>query len=162
MNINLKSIGTIKTPYKDKAPFQPVTNSKDEFCLILNSKYTDGLFKLNKFKYIYVIYYVNRVKKKPSMIISPSWTNGEEVGLFSSRSPVRPNPIALSVVEIKSIEGNKIFTSGLDAFDGTPIIDIKPYIQDLDVKIDANYGWIEDLEDRDHLVLHIKGVPHDY
>lgn len=53
-------------------------------------------------------------------------------------------------------------TSGFDVFDGTPLLDIKPYIKDLDSKGDANYGWIEDLEDRDHLMLHIRGIPHDY
>jgi tRNA (adenine37-N6)-methyltransferase len=51
--------------------------------------------------------------------------------------------------------------SGLDVFDGTPLLDIKPYILDLDVKLDANYGWLEDLEDRGHFGLHVKGIPHD-
>lgn len=50
----------------------------------------------------------------------------------------------------------------LDVFDGTPLLDIKPYIKDLDTKIDANYGWIEEIGDREHLLLHIKGIPHDY
>jgi tRNA (Thr-GGU) A37 N-methylase len=47
-------------------------------------------------------------------------------------------------------------------FDGTPVLDIKPYIKDLDVKPDANYGWIEEMEEHEHLLLHIKGIPHDY
>ena len=47
-------------------------------------------------------------------------------------------------------------------FDGTPLLDIKPYIKDLDTKDDANYGWIEDMDDREHLLLHIRGIPHDY
>jgi len=50
----------------------------------------------------------------------------------------------------------------LDAFDETPVLDIKPYIKDLDVKSDANYGWIEEMEGHEHLFLHIKGIPHDY
>jgi tRNA (Thr-GGU) A37 N-methylase len=50
----------------------------------------------------------------------------------------------------------------LDVFDGTPLLDIKPYIKELDSKSDANFGWLEDLDDRDHLMLHIKGIPHDY
>jgi hypothetical protein len=49
-----------------------------------------------------------------------------------------------------------------NVFDGTPLLDIKLYIQALDVKQDANYGWLEDIEDRDHLMLHVKGIPHDY
>jgi len=82
--------------------------------------------------------------------------------VFASRSPVRPNCIGLSIVRIKRIINNEILTSGLDVFDGTPLLDIKPYIKDLDVKIDANYGWIEEIGDREHLFLHIKGIPHDY
>ena len=62
----------------------------------------------------------------------------------------------------KSITNNEILTSGMDVFDGTPLLDIKPYIKDLDTKQDDNYGWIEDMDDREHLLLHIKGIPHDY
>ncbi|TET70931.1 MAG: hypothetical protein E3J56_07305 [Candidatus Aminicenantes bacterium] len=62
----------------------------------------------------------------------------------------------------KGITNNEILTSGMDVFDGTPMLDIKPYIKDLDTKHDANYGWIEDMDDREHLLLHIRGIPHDY
>jgi tRNA (Thr-GGU) A37 N-methylase len=82
--------------------------------------------------------------------------------VFASRSPVRPNPIGISVVRIRGIENREIFTSGMDVFDGTPLLDIKPYIKDLDSKADANYGWIEEMNNREHLLLHIKGIPHDY
>jgi tRNA-Thr(GGU) m(6)t(6)A37 methyltransferase TsaA len=84
------------------------------------------------------------------------------VGVFASRSPTRPNPIGLSVVRIKRIEGNVIHVSGLDVFDGTPLLDIKPYIDELDVKKDANLGWVGDMDDPEHLALHIQGVPHDF
>jgi len=55
---------------------------------------------------------------------------------------------------------NKLFTSGLDVFDGTPLLDLKPYFQELDAKADADYGWLNGSESRDHLLLHIKGIPH--
>ncbi len=95
-------------------------------------------------------------------IVSPPWTDGHEVGVFASRSPIRPNPIGISIVKIKKIIKDTIHTTGLDVFDGTPLLDIKPYIKDLDSKNDANYGWIEDLDGYKHLILHIKGIPHDY
>ena len=96
------------------------------------------------------------------MQVNPPWAGNKVVGVFASRSPVRPNNIGLSIVKIKKIIGRKIITSPLDVFDGTPLLDIKPYIADLDSKPDANYGWVEDLADREHLKLHIKGIPHDY
>ncbi len=166
MNINFKSIGIIETPYMDFAPYQPVEEDNGEFKIILNPEYEEGLHKLNRFKYIYVLYFINKVSKKPELTIKPSWLGSfapeSGIGLFASRSPVRPNPIGLSIVRIKKIEENIIYTSGLDVFDGTPVLDIKPYIKDLDTKEDANHGWLDDVKDKDHLMLHIKGIPHDY
>ena len=104
----------------------------------------------------------HKVKRGLSSIVSPPWTGGVKVGVFASRSPVRPNYIGLSIVRIKHIIKNEILTSGLDVFDGTSLLDIKPYIKDLDAKPDANYGWIEEMDDYEHLLLHIKGIPHDY
>ncbi|MHA1294675.1 MAG: tRNA (N6-threonylcarbamoyladenosine(37)-N6)-methyltransferase TrmO [Promethearchaeota archaeon] len=160
--IKFKKIGEIRTPYVDNAPYQPIDKDEGEFYVELNEEYTKGLYKLIMFRYIYLIYYIHRVKKSLSMIISPSWTKGEQIGVFASRSPVRPNFIGLSIVRIRKIINNRIYTSGLDVFDGTPLIDIKPYIKDLDSKSNANYGWIENLKDKEHLILHIKGIPHDY
>ena len=56
----------------------------------------------------------------------------------------------------------KIYTSGLDVFDGTPLLDIKPYIKELDEKSNADFGWIDELDDKEHLALHIKGIPHSH
>jgi tRNA-Thr(GGU) m(6)t(6)A37 methyltransferase TsaA len=161
-SINFNQIGIIRTPYKDNAPYQPVHEDKGTFYIEINPQYADGLNKLSKFYYIYVIYYIHLVKKKLSMTISTPWTDGTRVGLFASRSPVRPNPIGLSVVKIKKIKDNKVFTSGLDVFDKTPLLDIKPYVKDLDSKSDANYGWIGDINGYEHLLLHIKGIPHNH
>lgn len=161
--VRLNEIGLIRTPYETDAPYQPVEEDEGNFKIILNPEYKEGLHLLEKFTYIYVIYYIHQLPKgKEPNIITPPWTNGHAVGIFASRSPMRPNPIGISVVRIKKIIDNAILTSGLDVFDGTPLIDIKPYIKDLDSKEQANYGWIEDLEGFEHLMLHIKGIPHDY
>jgi len=139
-----------------------VADDDGDFSIVVNPQYSDGLRDLDRFHYIYVLYFIHRVNKRISMTVSPFWTPGSEVGVFASRSPVRPNYLGLSIVRIQRITGNRIVTSGLDVFDGTPLLDIKPYIQELDSKADANYGWLEDLDDQDHLMLHIKGVPHDH
>ena len=144
------------------APYQPVIEDEGEFRICVEPAYTDGLQDLDRFRYIYVIYLVHQVRKKVSMSVSPYWTPGLKIGVFASRSPVRPNLLGLSVVQLKRVAGNEIFTSGLDVFDGTPLLDIKPYIKDLDSKSDANLGWLEDLDESEHLMLHIKGIPHDY
>ena len=153
----------IRTPYIDNAPYQPVDEDEGEFRIVVDEKYADGLVDLISFRYMYAIYYIHRLTHSPSMIASPRWTPGTKVGLFASRSAVRPNPIGISIVRIKTIVYNEIFTTGLDVFDNTPLLDIKPYIKDLDSKNDANYGWLDDLDsNKEHLLLHIKGIPHEY
>jgi tRNA-Thr(GGU) m(6)t(6)A37 methyltransferase TsaA len=160
MRFELKQIGTIRTPYLDKATYQPINSDRGEFRIVIDPLYVDGLREVKLFRYIYVIYYMHKTTRKLSLTVSPPWTGDMKVGLFASRSPVRPNPIGLSIVRLKRIINNEIFTSGLDVLDGTPLIDIKPYIKDLDSKSDANYGWIEKLPDSEHLSLHIRGIPH--
>jgi len=63
--------------------------------------------------------------------------------MFATRTPNRINPIGLTVAKIKRIEGHRIYTHGLDILNGTPLLDIKPYIRDFDMKDDSNLGWIE-------------------
>ena len=140
LSYNLKQIGIIRTPYNDNAPYQPVEEDEGDFRVVVEPQYTEGLYKLAEFRYVYVIYFIHRIRQKLSMEVSPPWTDGMKVGVFASRSSVRPNPIGLSIVRIKHIVDNEIHTSGLDVFDGTPLLDIRPYIKDLDAKIDANYG----------------------
>jgi len=161
-DLKVKAIGVIETPYYGKAPYQPIDDEEEEFCIVLDERYSEGLKELEKFNYIYVLYYAHLISRETKMVISPPWTVDAKVGVFASRSPVRPNPIGLSVVKVKGIVDNRIYTFGLDVFDGTPVLDIKPYIKDLDSKDDANVGWIEEMDDKEHLTLHIKGIPHDY
>ncbi len=161
-----RTIGIIRTPHRDSThtPYQPTTASSHEYeCFIeLAETYLPALARLEEFKYIYVIYHMDRLHRSVEMTVTPPWANRIQVGLFASRTPLRPNPIGLSIVQLREIRSNRIYTSNLDVFDGTPLLDIKPYIRDLDSKTEANCGWIDDLPDRDHLTLHIRGIPHDY
>ncbi len=157
------SIGFIRTPYIDSAPYQPVQTEEGDFKLVLHSQYAEGLNLLNTFNYIYVIYALDKIKVRTNrMLISPPWAPEMSIGVFASRSPNRINPIGISIVKIKKIRQNIIYTSGIDAFDGTPILDIKPYLDLLDVKEDANFGWVNQTGDKNHLALHIKGIPHKH
>jgi len=158
----LNSIGIIHSPYKNKAPHQTLDNDQGKFKIVLDKKFVKGLHLLDDFNYIYVIYYLDKVMRENKMIISPPWANLQDVGVFASRSPNRPNPIGISIVKIKKIIDNIIYISGIDAFDGTPLLDIKPYIDRLDAKSDANYGWVNKEDNEDHLALHIQGIPHKH
>ncbi len=164
LNIQLKPIGMIRTPYKERAPYQPIERdiSEGKFRLILLPEYEKGLVELSKFTYIYVLSYLDRAGSVKKMTVSPPWPGGKKVGLFASRSPHRPNSIGISIVKLLRIEGREILTSPLDLFDYTPLLDIKPYFKELDSKEDANYGWLEGMEGKNHFIDHIRGVPHTH
>ena len=144
--IVFEPIGLIRTPYQDSAPRQPVESDSGAFRLELHSRLLEALTDLATFRYLYLLFYFDRLERPVRMRVSPPWADGREVGLFASRSPARPNPIGLSVVRLKKIEGTILYTSGIDVLDKTPLLDIKPYIADLDIKQDANRGWLEKLD----------------
>ncbi|CAA7600645.1 tRNA-Thr(GGU) m(6)t(6)A37 methyltransferase TsaA [Acididesulfobacillus acetoxydans] len=162
MGFELHPIGTIHTPYFSlNAPPQPNKNASGEFWLSLDEEYVPALERLESYTHIYVLFYMDKAAK-PNLTADPPWAPGVEVGLFASRSPHRPNPIGLSIVEVKEISGNEIVISGIDVFNGTPLLDIKPYIHALDCKEDANDGWLDDLADKDHLLAHLLGLEHEH
>lgn len=131
--IALKPIGVIHSPYKSKneAPFQGRwADPSHEFILEIFPEYIEGVKDLDEIKFIIVLYFCDRADRNILRTITP-WSN-EEKGVFLTRSSSRPNPIAMCVSEIIKIEGNKIYVRYLDAMDQSLLIDIKPYIPDLD------------------------------
>jgi tRNA-Thr(GGU) m(6)t(6)A37 methyltransferase TsaA len=160
-HIELHPIGVLRTPYKDHAPKQPQPDAEGDFRIVLDERWADGLYMLEKFKYLNVLFFLDRSPDDVVTRVTPP-SVPMKVGLFASRSPKRPNPIALSVVTIKKISGNTIFISGIDALDKTPLLDIKPYIGALDCKPDAGNGWIDELFDSDHHLSHLKGESHSH
>lgn len=129
-DIIYRPIGSIHSPYTDMAPFQAnEDDTKGSFVLELLPEYETALQDLECFRYIIVLFHIDRARGyNGTNIAHPPSKKGGTTGLFASRSPNRPNPIGLDVARIIRIEGNRIFTSGLSALDGTPLIDIKPYI----------------------------------
>jgi tRNA-Thr(GGU) m(6)t(6)A37 methyltransferase TsaA len=140
MSINLKQIGTIHTPYQETAPFRPDSELKGDYRIEVFHEYKDCLCRLDEFSHIIVLFHIDRSKPHKLKVVSP-FSDGQEIGLFASRSPNRPNPIGMSIVKLNKIEGNIINTSGLDILDKTPLLDIKPYIPEIDCHPDANNGW---------------------
>lgn len=164
VKIELQSIGTIHSPYLPGLPIphQPQKNAPGEFWITLNSELQKGLDELLTYRYLYVVFYLDQIQEDVDLHIHPSWAPDIEVGIFASRSPKRPNPIGLSVVELKGIEGNEISISGIDVYNGTPLLDLKPYIRAVDLKEDANDGWFDQLQDKEHLVAHMLGLHHEH
>lgn len=139
----LEPIGTIYTPFKKSkdTPIQP-TFSKDKGRAVLFEKYLPGLKSLDGFSDIYLIYYCHR-SKQFSLQVQP-YLDNKEHGVFATRSPARPNPIGISIVELISIDEDTIHFRGADILDETPLLDIKPYISRFDHIEETKDGWLQD------------------
>ena len=128
-----KPIGRVHTPYKDvKPPRQFIYAEEGDYSLEVFDEYVEGLMHLDEHEYIIVLYHADRPQRELRMVVTAPWDKTKTRGVFASRSPVRPNPINMCVARIKSIDGRIIHTSGLDAMDGSPLLDIKPYVPKLD------------------------------
>ena len=139
---HINPIGVVKSPYINKAPFRPDPEAKGDFYIDLFQKYQDGLKGLDHFSHIYLIVYLDK-SVGYSLHVNPP-NHDTSVGVFASRSPFRPNPIGINIVEIKKIEKNRIFINPVDFINNTPVLDIKPVIKSLDKFEGANNGWIDE------------------
>jgi tRNA-Thr(GGU) m(6)t(6)A37 methyltransferase TsaA len=125
-------IGTIHTPWKSRAdcPKNP-REAKGAPCTIdVDPRYGAALAGIEAFAQIVVIYYMDRARRD-LVVQLPRHLNIPR-GTFSLRSPARPNPIALSVAPLLKVEGNRLHVAGLDCLDGTPLVDLKPYLATVD------------------------------
>lgn len=129
--MKLKPIGVIDSPYKknEDAPRQG-RYSKKLSKIIVFEEYLEGLQDIERHKYYYVFYWLDKAERDKLKGIPPGKT--EERGVFSIRSPIRPNPIALCLVELVKIEENTLTVKWLDALDGSPLLDIKPFWPETD------------------------------
>ncbi|MDH3365058.1 MAG: tRNA (N6-threonylcarbamoyladenosine(37)-N6)-methyltransferase TrmO [Thermoplasmata archaeon] len=106
--------------------------SSVESKLVFEREYVEGLYKLNKFDHVLVIFGFHR-KRKVAMKVHPMHDPTKPlVGVFASRSPKRPNRIGLTRVELISVKGNIVTVKGLDAYDGSPVFDVKPPADEID------------------------------
>ena len=149
MSVDLKIIGVVHSSYKTTAdaPFQ----GNDKISKIeISKEYEGGLKDIEGFTHLHVFYWLHK-SKGFSLLVTTPW-DATSHGLFTTRSPHRPNPIGHAVVELVEQKDNILSVRGLDAIEGTPVMDIKPYIKKLDVKTDAISGWIEKTNlERDYL-----------
>ena len=127
MEITFKPIGFIRTDVKDVP--RHWTLSDAEGMLVLNEKYIPGIKDIKKGQQIVVIFYFHKsMDFAESFLVQKPPHKKEQCGVFSTCSPFRPNAIGMSVLEVLKIERNIIYFRGLDMIDGTPVLDIKPFI----------------------------------
>mgnify|MGYP001258113837 CR=1 FL=1 len=131
MNPEIRPIGYVKSPYRERedAPRQGrLSDTVSE--IVIDEQYLSGLEDIEKKSHLIVLLWFDRADRRMLRATPPK--EKSEHGVFATRSPNRPNPIAFSVVDLIGREGNTLFVRGLDALDGTPVVDIKPYYPEID------------------------------
>ncbi|HNT71489.1 MAG: tRNA (N6-threonylcarbamoyladenosine(37)-N6)-methyltransferase TrmO [Methanothrix sp.] len=113
-------------------PADPKTMRNSLSTLEIDEKYREALAGIENYRHLFVIYYIHRALGYDLMVHPMGDESIPKRGLFATRTPRRPNPIGLTVVEVLNVEGMKITVTGLDALDGSPILDIKPYEEHYD------------------------------
>lgn len=142
--IQYSPIGIIHSPFSspEEAPIQPRLSDGAKGRIVLQPDYEEGLTDLARFSHIVIVYHFH-LSKTFTLIAKPSHGDSSH-GVFSTRSPNRPNSIGLSIVRLESIEKNSLYVTNIDVVDGTPLLDIKPFIPTLERQYGATLGWLAD------------------
>ena len=142
--VQFKPIGIIHSPFKEPKgmPIQPVGAKGVSGTVEVFPEYEEGLKDLEGFSHIILIYHFH-LSESYSLKVKP-FLDDTIRGLFSTRAPKRPNPIGFSVVCLEKIEGSILYISNVDIVDGTPLLDIKPYVPEFDKDEDKEIriGWL--------------------
>ena len=138
----MQAIGIIHTSYRslDNMPIQSLQQDASPGRILLDPAYQDGLVDLDGFSHLYLIYLFH-LSQDFDLKVLP-FLDEVQHGVFATRAPKRPNPIGLSIVRLKSVRDNIIEFAGADMIDGTPLLDIKPYIPGFDHVAQAKSGWM--------------------
>jgi tRNA-Thr(GGU) m(6)t(6)A37 methyltransferase TsaA len=140
---SLYFIGRIRTPWHSRDVCPKNGRESDAVCTIeLDARWAEGLKGLETVSHVLVLYWMDKARR--DLLVQAPRHYAEQRGTFALRSPVRPNPIAASVVKLVGLDGNKLSVIGLDCLDGTPLLDIKPYFASTDAVPDARVGWHAD------------------
>lgn len=141
--IRLKPVGVVHSPFKEPngTPIQPTAALDVEGSVEVFPEYVDGLKDLEGFSHIILLCYMH-MAGRPKLHVRP-FMDDELHGVFAVRAPARPNSIGLSTVRLDRIEGNMLYVRDLDIVDGTPLLDIKPYVPKFDHREVTRTGWLE-------------------
>ncbi|MEA3441297.1 MAG: tRNA (N6-threonylcarbamoyladenosine(37)-N6)-methyltransferase TrmO [Chloroflexota bacterium] len=138
----MRPIGMIHSPFidKGKTPIQP-TRSTTIGTVEVYPEFVDGLQDIDGFSHIILLYVFHR-SSGYSLKVKP-YLDDQFHGLFTTRYPERPNPIGLSIVRLLGRKGNSLSIEGVDVLDGTPLLDIKPFVPDFDIQTNHSTGWYD-------------------
>ena len=141
--ITLNPIGIIHSPFKEivGTPIQSVFSKDGEGTVEIFPEFKQGLKDLDGFSHIILIYHFH--KSNGYQLVCRPFLDDVQRGVFAIRTPRRPNPVGFSIVRLKAIRGNIISVSSIDILDGTPLIDIKPYIPQFDAPKASKLGWFK-------------------
>ena len=143
MGIVYEPIGVIHSPFKrlDEMPIQPVSAASGAGVVEIFLQFAEGLRDLDGFSNVILLYHFHEARRC-ALTVTP-FLDATPHGVFATRAPSRPNPIGLSVVRLISVVNNELRVEQLDVLDGTPVLDIKPYVPDFDHRSGARIGWFE-------------------
>jgi tRNA-Thr(GGU) m(6)t(6)A37 methyltransferase TsaA len=141
-SLKLKPIGIIHSPYHSRAEAPRQGFGREEICHVeVFKEFEEGLEDIERLSHVILIYWFHKSQGYSLRVRKPGDVTPH--GLFTTRSPDRPCPLGLSVVQLVTREKNILRVKGLDAIDGTPLLDIKPYVPTIDEKSQVKAGWPE-------------------
>jgi tRNA-Thr(GGU) m(6)t(6)A37 methyltransferase TsaA len=143
MKIEYRPIGVVHSPFLEPkgAPIQPSRSKGARGTVEIDPEYVEGLQDLDGFSHIVLLCHLHRSTGYKLRVVP--FLDTELRGVFSTRAPRRPNPIGLSVVRLLSIDGNVLSIENLDLLEGTPVLDIKPYVREFEDSAEVRSGWLE-------------------
>lgn len=148
--MEIEPIGVVHSPYRDESQAPHQGRFSGDVCEIeIFSEFEDGLKDVETCTHLIVLYWLDRARRNTLLVVPPHDTR--EHGVFATRSPHRPNPIGFAVVELLERIGRTLKVRGLDALDGTPVVDIKPYSSAIDSIGNARIRWFEEANPRSKL-----------
>jgi tRNA-Thr(GGU) m(6)t(6)A37 methyltransferase TsaA len=142
--VRYRPIGVVRSPFEavDGMPIQSAAAADAVGRVEVDDEYAGGLADLDGFSHCILVYHFHRAEGDAPLSTEP-FLDDRDRGVFATRAPRRPNPIGLSVVAIESIDGTTVTVRGVDVLDGTPLLDLKPYVPDFDVRVGAEAGWLD-------------------
>jgi tRNA (adenine37-N6)-methyltransferase len=141
--VSYEPIGVVRSPFHERRgmPLQSVAATEVHGRVEVEVEYAPGLRDLDGFSHLHLICHLHRAV--PGELEVVPYLDDTVRGVFATRSPRHPNPIGLSVVRLEAVEGATLHVSGLDLLDGTPVLDIKPYVPAFDSFAAERSGWLE-------------------